>query len=72
MDQEKVASAPESPDAEMQKALEHRARLFRRIGFGFFGGLLVVMAAFLIYSAFHDIHEGTVLDPFTHEKTVLK
>ena len=74
---ESVASAQPAPaetlapeESAMEAAIDHRARILRRIGFSIFGGIIVVVGGFLIYSAFHDIGQKTVYDPFTGENVM--
>ena len=67
-----TTSEPPSLDKPLEAAIAHRARILRRIGFAFFGGIIVVVGGFLIYTTFHDIGQNTVYDPFTGENVMGK
>jgi hypothetical protein len=58
--------------SEDEARLNARARKFRHIGFGIFGGLAALLVGLLLYSALTGYAAGEVYDPFTGERVEAK
>lgn len=68
--EQKLDETPQIKTEKDDAELNALARKYRHIGFAFFGGLALAMAAFLLYSAITALNKGDVYDPFTGQKII--
>ena len=52
---------------EQEERVQKLARRIRHIGYGICGGILMLLAGFLIYNVIPAFFDGQAHDPYTHE-----